>query len=627
MKKRLQKILALSLVGVMSMSMLTACGGTTEQEPPATEAAATADGTEAETEAATDAADAAETTDAGSTPRNETLYFAGQQWGTVNDWNPMSGNPNNAMVLDQNDDARTTVYETLFMYNQLDGKLYGLLATEYAWNDDQTEMTVTMNPDAKWSDGTPVTAADVAYTFDCHVKYESSTGGDYANFIDSMEAKDDATVVIKAKLTDEGKAVNPLKVLEYLPKVYVMQKAYLEKVEERNASDPEKMKTDTMEDYVASGPYHNYYFDDQKVVLERDDNYWGQSLWGSLPAPKYLAHTLFADNAAGQVAFAAGEVDVCQQFITDVQNLWLEDGLPISTYLDEAPYGACVALPTAWFSMDRPATANKAVRQAIAYATDYDQIIASAMSNQSPSFKDVPRSVMNPTEPEQALLDKDALKDYQFVGKDVAGANKILDDAGIVDTDGDGIRELDGENISIKAECPEGWSDWNASLEIVAAAGKEIGIEIETYFPDASTFYDDMTTGNFDIVMWSPSGASIANPYQRCMAFMSSTYNSLEVNWSGNYGHYTNERADEILALIPYETDQAKLKEYYTELTQIYLEDVPSFTLMYRPGLFHAVNESVWTGFPVQDDGDNIPPTDCTDGYGIAALYNLKNVE
>ncbi|MDR1639056.1 MAG: hypothetical protein LBT59_05105, partial [Clostridiales bacterium] len=70
----------------------------------------------------------------------------------------------------------------------------------------------------------------------------------------------------------------------------------------------------------------------------------------------------------------------------------------------------------------------------------------------------------------------------------------------------------------------------------------------------------------------------------------------------------------------------AELKALYTEAVKIYLTDVPSFALMYRPELFHAVNESVWTGFPEQGDGDNIPPTDLTDGYGIAGLYNLRLV-
>ena len=53
---------------------------------------------------------------------------------------------------------------------------------------------------------------------------------------------------------------------------------------------------------------------------------------------------------------------------------------------------------------------------------------------------------------------------------------------------------------------------------------------------------------------------------------------------------------------------------------------MPSFSLMYRPEVFHAVNESVWTGYPEAGDGNNIPPMDCTDGYGIAALYNLELV-
>ena len=58
-----------------------------------------------------------------------------------------------------------------------------------------------------------------------------------------------------------------------------------------------------------------------------------------------------------------------------------------------------------------------------------------------------------------------------------------------------------GKNLSYKAECPTGWSDWNATLEIVAAAGKNIGINIETYFPEAANFSTDYSTGNFEITI------------------------------------------------------------------------------------------------------------------------------
>ena len=67
-----------------------------------------------------------------------------------------------------------------------------------------------------------------------------------------------------------------------------------------------------------------------------------------------------------------------------------------------------------------------------------------------------------------------------------------------------------------------------------------------------------------------------------------------------------------MIKAIPTETDPAKLKATYTELVKIYLTDVPSFTLMYRPQSFHTVNESVWTNFPHADDGTNppVPPLD-----------------
>ncbi len=621
MNKGLQKILALTLVSALAFTMLTGCGK--KEETPAT--------TETVTETTEEPAEVveetpAETTDVSSTPRNETLYFNGLQWGSPNDNNPMSANSNNALVIQQVDSARVLVYETLFVYNMLDGKLYGLLGKDYVWNDAQTELTITMNPDAKWNDGTAVTANDVAYTFDSHVKYSSATGSDYSAFIEKVVAKDDSTVVFYSKLNESGVPINPLKVLEYVPKVYVMQKAYLETVEARGGSDAEKVKQDTMDDLVTSGPYKPFYSDDQKVVLVRDDNYWGKAVWGALPAPKYIAHTIFADNAAGDVAFANGEVDVSQQFISEVWKMW-ESDKPISTYIDEAPYYLCATMPTAYFNLEKVGLDRREVRKAIAMAVDYDQIISTAMSGYSPTFKDVPRSLMNPTATEQAMVDQTVLADYQFTGKDIDGANALLDDAGIVDVDGDGIREIDGVNLSYKAECPEGWSDWNASLEILAAAGKEIGINIETYFPDANTYFDDMTTGKFDICMWSPPAASVSNPWGRSMALLSSTYNELEVNWSGNYGGFTSEMADGILELIPTETDQAQLKTYYTELSRIYLEEVPSFSLMYRPQLFHTVNESVWTGYPQKDDGSNIPPTICTDGYGIAALYQITNVQ
>ena len=566
-------------------------------------------------------------------PREETLYFAGQQWGTVNSWNVIGANQNNSMAIAGDASGyRTLMFETLYMYNPLDGSLTPLLADgDYAWNAEMTVLTVKLNGAAKWSDGTAVTAADVVRTFDIGVEIGNNTGSTFGAYIEKIVAVDDSTIEIYAKTSEDGKAINPLIVINFLTGTPIAQAAWIDTVVARNNGEAQAILNDAGEDVVWSGPYCKYYTDDQKVVLVRDDNYWGQdaSMWGKLPVPKYIAHVIYADNPAGQVALQAGEVDVCQQFIANIQDLWLKEGLPISTYYEEAPYGICLTMPTAWYNMNIPVIAeNPALRKAIALAVDYDSIIANAMTNQSPSFSEVPRSLFNPTAGEQALYDHDAVADLQWAGNDFDGAKALLDEAGIVDTDGDGWREWNGEKISLNACCPNGWTDWQAAMEIVAAAGANIGVEITTYYPEwdiYQTVFTEPDQTEYQIFMYSPDAASPSNPWHRINQFLGSEYVGIHNNWAGNWGQYVNEEADALIAKIPVTTDEAELKEIYTELTKIYLTEVPSFSLMYRPALFHAVNETVWTNFP-SDDGRNIPPLDCTDGYGIAALYDLELV-
>ncbi|MBK8420899.1 ABC transporter substrate-binding protein [Candidatus Villigracilis saccharophilus] len=629
----MKKILyVLSLLIIASM-ILTACG---TPAPAATEAPAM---TEAPVAVATEAPAATEapTTDANSLPRNETLYFNGQQWGPVVGWNPYSNSNNNALAIAQQDNARVIMFETPYLYNMLDGQQYPLLADgPYTWNDAQTEITFKINAAAKWSDGTPVTAEDVAYTWATHIKYPTPTGDANKDVIDTIEATDAQTVVVKAKLDADGKTVNPLLVQAYLSSNYVIQKAWTETLEARAGGDVTALLADTAEDVVYSGPYHKFFTDDTKVVYVRDDNYWGQdaSMWGKLPSPKYLAHTIFKDNAAGSVALAQGEVDVSQQFNSNIQVLWLSYGLPVSTYLPEAPYGIGASLPTAFFNPDSFGLDNVAVRKAIAMAVDYPTIIANAMTNQSATFDQVPRSLMNPTAGEQATYDQTAVADLQWAGNDIEGATKLLDDAGITDTDGDGWRELDGQKLSYVATCPNGWSDWQAAIEIVAAAGKKIGIDITTNYPEWSVYQTVVTKSDaplpegYDIFMMWTDGAGPTQPWGRIRKLMSSEFIGMASNWNGNWGKYSNPAADELIKAIPGMTDEAELKAAYTELVKIYLTDVPSFTLMYRPQAFHAVNESVWTGFPHDGDGTTppVPPLDLTDGWSVAGLYNLTLV-
>ncbi len=403
-----------------------------------------------------------------------------------------------------------------------------------------------------------MTADDVAYTWATHIKHSTPIGAGNKDYIETIEAVDPQTVVVKAKLDADGKAVNPLVVAAYLSTDYVIQKAWTQTLEAR-AADDTAFLADAAEDVVYSGPYHKHFVDDTKVVYVRDDNYWGQdaSMWGKLPVPKYLAHTIFKDNAAGTTALQAGEVDVSQQFNSNVQDLWLKDGLPVSTYLPEAPYGIGASLPTAFFNPNSYGLDQAAVRKAIAIAVDYPTIIANAMTNQSATFDQVPRSLMNPTAGEQAMYDQAAVADLQWAGNDIEGAKKLLDDAGIKDTDGDGWREYNGKKLSYIATCPNGWSDWQAAIEVVAAAGKEIGIDITTNYPEWSVYQTVVTKSDsalpegYDIFMMWSDGAGPTQPYSRIRHLLSSEYIGMASNWNGNWGKYSNPEADELISVDP----------------------------------------------------------------------------
>ena len=300
-------------------------------------------------------------------------------------------------------------------------------------------------------------------------------------------------------------------------------------------------------------------------------------MWGKLPVPKYIIHNIYSSNDVSAQAFANGEIDLNQSYVANVNKLWEEQGKDISTYMSDAPYQAPGGsiLPSVVFNTTKNGLDQPALRNAIAMATDYDKIISSAATNQSPSFADYPRTLMNWSDAQQDLiLDKEALAPLQWAGKDVEGAIKLLDEAGIVDSNGDGNREWNGEELSFQVECPGGWNDYEASLQIVQEAGKAIGVKIETYFPESAQVTDDMQSGNFDITLASFNGG-ISSPYTVMYSWMYGFGGDFPEIMTTNYGRYYNEEVDKLLEELANVTDEARQKEIYQQLNEIYLTEEP----------------------------------------------------
>lgn len=547
------------------------------------------------------------------TPRNETLYINGLQWGPPTNFNLLSGNP--AFPVNYGN-SRELVYETLFMVNQLDGGLEPLLGNSYEWTDETT-LRIELNADAKWSDGTAFTADDVVYTYELGKKYDINWSS-FWTYI--SEVKADGAQAVEIKLNPDNP--NKLTVLDSIELIPMLPKHIWEEIEKKNNNDLTAIRKEVNDNPVGTGAYKLHFYNDQKITIVRDDNYWGQKLFGKLPAPKYITHVIYKDNAAGDLAFKSGQVDVSQQFIPQVWKMW-EGGAAVKTYLKDAPYYLPGSMPSIFFNLSKAGLDNADVRRAIAMSINYEKISELAMSGYSAPMQ--PSLTLN-SDAESKYIDQDAIKSLQWT-TDIEGANALLDKIG-AKKGKDGIRVLNGTRLGpFEVECPYGWSDWNAALEIVAQSAKAIGIEIRTKFPESPVWTNDLQTGKFDIIMNTPAGGvSPSQPWNRAMTIMySKGVAPMGEMAFWNWGRYQNDRADAIIEKIPSVSDEAKLKSLYTELNTIWLKDIPSIPLMYRPWVFDTVNESVWKGFPSEGDGTNIPPQISMDGAGIKALYQIHN--
>lgn len=554
--------------------------------------------------------------------REESLVVFWGQWGVVSSYNPLSSSANCSVIGGGNE----LTYESLFMYNMLTNEIEPLLATGYEWTADN-QITVKLNPAAHWNDGEPFTAADVAYTFNLGNHYDLSWSSHWT-YLESVEAVDDYTVVFALK----ADPFNTKDIIGALATTMMLPEHVWQAREDEAGGDITALREIFNESFVSTGPFLYYFNDETKVVVVRDDNYWGQdaSMFGKLTPVKYFVIPIYNSNDVGNLDLANGDVDVSQSFIADVWELWA-DGQPIRCYLDELPYYLPGSMPSLIFNVTRPGLSDPVVRKAIALCIDYGMVADMAMCGYTDDI--VPSLLLlNTVEAQYEDQTNEALLALRWDTTDVEGnvekANAMLDEAGYMDVNSDGWREMpDGSPIEWKVECPYGWTDWNASLEITAQSAEEIGLKLTTYFPESPVWNNDMQTGDFDIVMNTPSGSAAAQPWSRAYTIMYSGNCAPigEVTYS-DYGRYSNARADELINLIAATDDMEKLAAYYTELDTIFLADLPTVPLMYRPLHFYTVNSTHWTGYPVEGDGSNVPPNCLIYGASVRSLYMIEPV-
>ncbi len=536
-------------------------------------------------------------------PRSETLYTAGFQWNTPNTFNPLNADPTwPGMARFQQ------IYESLFVFNLLTGDIDPQLASSYEFVDDLT-MAIELFPGTTWSDGETLDTEDVVFTYGLARDHEGLPYGTVFQYIDDITATDDRNllVTINAEAPNVGFVKNFLATIRIIPEHIWAERAAL--------PDPINQFVDM--DPVGSGPYKVHSTSTERVALERLDDYWGGDVHG-LPAPKYLVHPIFASNDDGNLALSRNEIDISQQFVPQIWQMW-ENGGNVGTWYDEEPFYIPGGIPMMHINISVPGLDNPLVRRALAHSINYPLIAETAMSRYSIP---VESSLLVPGGGEEPYIDRAQLEALGWEYNPAETARILEEEAGAT-KGSDGIYVLpDGTRLGpYTVSCPFGWTDWMTALEIVAQSATEAGIEVVTEFPDRPVHVAGIRSGDFQLSMESIAASTAATPWQRYRDLLDDRgvpERGGTAFW--NFARFASpDGVHELLDRAAATTDEEEKAEIFSELDQVYMENIPAIGLMYRPLEFYEFNTTYWSGFPTAENPTS-GPLHRDDGIRIFAV-------
>jgi peptide/nickel transport system substrate-binding protein len=458
------------------------------------------------------------------------------------------------------------------------------LATDWKQSDDGLNVTFHTVANAKWSDGQPLTAEDVASTFNMIKKYADGPTGAWAGsvtFLKSIEATSDTTVVANYE-QPSGTALFDLGLTPILPPQVWDQYATGDgKALRTFPNEPEGGKP-----LVGGGPFvMTEYRKNDIALFERNPNWYGTK-----PSIDGFGLQFFRDEDAMITALKTDQLDAINEIPpTSVETL-KSAGMKVFT-------GQALSLRDFIINVDPNKTEhrellNPRVREAMEYAIDRDSIVQTAwLGYASPGTTIVPAG--NATGGTQ--WHDPSVQPLPF---DVDKANQILDSLGYA-MGSDGIRMADGHPMSYQVVFPqdeEGAGD--RAFQIIQQGFKQIGIQLAQQRLDDNAAWNAMYCGgkcgyDFDLAMWDWFPA--ADPDFILNVLTCEQYGS----W--NDTGYCNQEYDRLYTEQKGAIDPAERQKIVFQMQQLAYEDRPYIILTYDQRL-DAWSPN-WEGFVESTQG------------------------
>ena len=467
-------------------------------------------------------------------------------------------------------EVQSLIYDTLLSYGTDLKEQPGLASSV---TREGNTITYTLREGVTWHDGTPLTADDVVYTFDLIGKNELGINAQY--FTDYVSAKAVSPTEVQVTFK-RPQAFDPGLVVPILPQ-HIWSTMTVKEMAEFTNDSP-----------VGSGPFTFKERKQGQVVAVSRNEKW----WGTKPAAAGVSWTVFTNDDIEAQALKNGEIDIIPQVPPTVFDGLQGDSAITTQELPSFSFhhiGMNVSADPK--SKGNPLLKDKAVRQALGYALDREQIVQLAYAGHASAGA----SILPP-----------AFGDYYWepsateaINNNLDKANALLDQAGFTTKDSDGIRQTkDGKPLSFRIIAIDSTTTDVRTAQLFQATAKKAGILLEFSTVDsdtmASTVYN-IEAPDWDLFVWGWDSGTNDPSYLLGVPLTSQIGGNNDV-------FYADKQYDTLYDQQSVELDPAKRQALVQQMQQKFYEDSAYLVAIYLKKL-QAYRTDAWTGWVPADGG------------------------
>jgi len=469
-------------------------------------------------------------------------------------------------------------YESLDFVNALEsGKVTPWLASAYAWSNMNKTLTFTIRSGVKWSDGTPFSAADVAYTFNLLKKNSALDLNAVWSVLSSVTASGD-----KVTMNFKSAAV---------PYFYYVA-GQVPIVPEHIWSKIANPVTNTISNPVGTGGYVMSKCSGENIKWTANPHYWqkGDAQIKVVNMPAFLSNNTCNEYLAqGQSAWGS-------QFIPSIQSSYVSKKSGNTYWF---PPVANVAL---FPNLTVPGLNDAKVRLAISEAINRSLISQNGEYGYEPAASQT--GIVSPTF--KSWVSASAAKGLSASANTAKAAALLA---------ADGYKKVNGVytkgkiKLAFTLSTNGGYSDWIASMQVVSSELSNFGIKITLQTPAANTFYSNLYAGKYQLAYNAEAGGP--TPFYEMRQWLYSK-NSAPIGTAAasNWERYSSASTDALLNQYGTTTSAATQKSIVAKLENVMVTQAPVIPVLEEVDWFEY-NATNISGFPT-----------ASNPYAQPGLYN-----